>query len=194
MNHRRRNAAGPISPGPPSLPVVLALAALLASSVGCGYRFVEYAASARDGQPRRVAVVTLENDTYEPGVELLVSQAIRHEILGRGAFDLVALEETPDFVLRGRVNQVDSRSRSFTGDVLAREYEITLGFEVKVNRRTGKNPADASYSGRERYLASADAAVLRKNRQEALRYLSGLLARRVHDALDRALLDFAAQP
>ena len=48
---------------------------------------------------------------------------------------------------------------------------------------------DELYSAQEVYLASADAAVLRKNRQEALRYLSGLLATRVHDTLDREVLD-----
>jgi len=30
--------------------------------------------------------------------------------------------------------------------------------------------------------------VLRKNRREALRYLCGLLARRVHDSIDRHVL------
>ncbi len=177
MTHRLR-AASPFA-------IILWIAVVTS---GCGYRFVGYAPSHEGDEPRRIAVVTLENDSYEPGIELMVSQALRQEILGRGGLDLVSPGEAPDYTLRGRVLPVQTRSRSFTGDVLAREYEVTLRFEVRVAGGAGGALEDAQYEARELYLASADVAVLRKNRQEALRYLSGLLARRVHDALDRELL------
>jgi hypothetical protein len=168
--------------------LLVCIVSFLSGAFGCGYRFVGYDATQRDGEPRRIAVVTLENDSYEPGVELVVSQALRHEILGRGGLSLVDSGAAPDYTLRGRVLPVDTRSRSFTGDVLAREYEVTLRFQIRVDEAGGPGLDDAEFSAKELYLASADAAVLRKNRQEALRYLGGLLARRVHDKLDRELL------
>lgn len=164
------------------------LLALPIISAGCGYRFVHYQRAGDES--RRISVVTLQNDSQEAGVELLVSQALRHEILRRGGLELVSDPQNAHFALRGRVLPVQTRSRSFTGAVLAREYEVTLRLELRID----SGAADARSMGREEfaaseiYLASADAAVLRKNRREALRYLSGLLALRVHDSIDRELL------
>jgi len=167
----------------------LGLWLLALTLLGCSYRFVGYAATHEGGKPRRIAVVTLENDSYEPGIELMVSEALRREILSRGGFALVEPGASPDYTLRGRVLRLQTRSESFTGDVLAREYQVTLRFEVRLDGERGRLLDDELYSAQEVYLASADAAVLRKNRQEALRYLSGLLATRVHDTLDREVLD-----
>lgn len=155
---------------------------------GCGYRFVEYRGD--DEQRRRIAVVTLDNDSQEPGVELLASQALRHEILTRGGLGLIDDRKRADFTLRGRVLPVRTRSRSFTGVVLAREYEVSLRLELRVEGTDGVGGSllREEFEASEIYLASADAAVLRKNRQEALRYLCGLLASRVHDVMDRNLL------
>lgn len=161
---------------------------LLGCLLGCGYRFVQYGP---DGETRqKISVVTLVNDSAEPGVELLASQALRHEILARGGLGLSSDPSEADFTLRGRVLPIRTASRSFTGVVLAREYEVTLRLELRVDPLRPEDGAlsRTEFEATEIYLASADAAVLRKNRQEALRFLSGLLASRVHDAMDRDLL------
>lgn len=145
-------------------------------------------------EARQIAVVTLQNDSQEAGVELLVSEALRHEILQRGGLELVSDPDDADFRLRGRVLPVRTRSRSFTGVVLAREYEVTLRLDLQLDLRLDSEASDPrsiefeEFEASEIYLASADAAVLRKNRREALRYLSGLLASRVHDSIDRNVL------
>jgi outer membrane lipopolysaccharide assembly protein LptE/RlpB len=165
--------------------LALALPILL---VGCGYQFVRYQNTG--GEAQQIAVVTLQNDSQEAGVELLVSEALRHEILQRGGLELVSDPEAADFRLRGRVLPVRTRSRSFTGSVLAREYELTLRLDLRVDSKSTDTHSmeREQFTASEIYLASADSAVLRKNRQEALRYLSGLLARRVHDSIDRKVL------
>ena len=155
----------------------------------CGYRFVGYQVA---GEPQKnISIITLRNDSEEPGIELLASEALRHEVLSRGGLSLHADPRDADFVLRGRVLPVRTRSRSFTGVVLAREYEVTVKLELQVDPQRGQPGALSStvFSASEIYLASADSAVLRKNRLEALRYLCGLLASRVHDAIDRSVLD-----
>lgn len=164
---------------------MLVLATLL---TGCGYRFARY--TQPDGNAERICVVTLENDSEEAGVELLASESLRHEILTRGGLELISDPRRADYTLSGKVISVRTHSRSFTGVALAREYEIVLKLELQVvSNGTGPGAmARESFEAREIYSASADAAVLRKNRVEALRYLSGLLARRVHDSMDRRLL------
>ncbi len=170
--------------------IALVLSTLL---VGCGYRFVRYRAAGGDAP--RISVTTLQNDSEEAGIELLATEALRHEILTRGGLELVSGRETPQFVLQGRVLPLLTRSQTFTGSVLAREYGVTLRLELWVDSAaagTGSpghaGMAREEFGASEIYLASADVAVLRKNRTEALRYLSGLLASRAHDAIDRMLL------
>lgn len=162
-----------------------ALAVLLS---GCGYKLVQYADES--GEQLKIAIVTLANDSHEPGVELLATEALRREILSRGGLELISNPDRADYRLRGRVLPVKTRSRSFTGVVLAREYEITLGVEVIIDaaRKGRRSLGRERFEATEIYFASADVAVLRKNRQEALRYLSGLLAGRMHDSIDRELL------
>lgn len=162
-----------------TLPILLA---------GCGYQFVRYQSTGEEA--RQISVTTLQNDSQEAGVELLVSEALRREILQRGGLELVSDPDRADFRLRGRVLPVRTRSRSFTGSVLAREYEVTLRLDLRVDSHDpdARSMGSVEFEASEIYLASADAAVLRKNRREALRYLSGLLARRVHDSIDRHVL------
>jgi hypothetical protein len=60
---------------------------------------------------------------------------------------------------------------------------------LSATRRDGQElePALANLSESERYLASADVEVQRKNKQEALRRVSDMLAARFFDELGEAL-------
>ena len=110
--------------------------------------------------------------------------------LRRGGLRLVPDPDSATYTLRGRVMPVDTVGRSFTGSVRAVEYRITLQLELKIDGRAGSElefPRD-ELEASDLYLASADLEAGRKNRTEALRRLSGILASRVHDGIDRELL------
>ena len=79
---------------------------------GCGYKQVKYAQAL--GDARRVSVQTLSNDSDEPGIEMMVSEALRREFLRRGAVVLVEDPEKADLALRGRVLGI--RTRQLNGD------------------------------------------------------------------------------
>jgi len=161
--------------------VALGLAALVVSA--CGYTFVDYQAPPEG--LRSVSVKTFSNDTYEPGIELVVADALRREFLRRGALALVDEPEKADLVISGDIERIQTRSRSFTSVVLVLEWEITLELELDATLRDGtKIPVDEeAMRETERYLASADIEATRKNREEALRKLSRSLAVRAHDML-----------
>ena len=55
---------------------------------GCGYKQVTYGQSL--GAVRRVSIQTLSNESDEPGIEMMLSEALRREFLRRGAVSLVA--------------------------------------------------------------------------------------------------------
>jgi hypothetical protein len=164
-----------------ALPV--AALALIAGAVGCGYSLVRYGDGL--GDVRSVAVPTPQNDSYEAGVDLIVADALRREFLRRRGVRLVEDPARADLVLDGRVVAVEGRGRSFSSIAQALEYEVTLSLALAARRADGTPIALDSRSLREteRYLASADAEALRKNREEALRQAAAVLAGRVVDAL-----------
>jgi hypothetical protein len=166
----------------------LAVLALLAPAVGCsGYRFVRH----RDdlGDVRRVAVQPLRNESYEPGVEVLVTDALLREFQRHGAVAVVREPERADLVLSGAVSSLVTRSRAFSSVELALEFEVEMGIRLAARRADGSGVEIDSTLLREweLYLASADVEVERKNREEAIRRLATLLATRIHDALAEQL-------
>jgi hypothetical protein len=158
-----------------------ALLVLACAAAGCGYQLVDYARP--EGATRRVALPTLRNDSYEPGVELLVGDALRREFLRRGAFQLSDDPKTADVVISGSVRPLQTESTSFSSVVLALEFQVSLTLELNARRSDGSEVALDRRSLREteRYLASADVNALRRNREEALRRIASVLAVRVHD-------------
>jgi len=158
-----------------------ALILIASAELACGYQLVDYARP--ESGARRVALPTLRNDSYEPGVELLVADALRREFLRRGAFQLTDDPAAADLVVSGSVLPIQTSSTSFSSVVLALEYQVTLALKLHAARADGiEIPLDSrSLRETERYLASADVAALHRNREEALRRLASLLAVRVHD-------------
>jgi hypothetical protein len=150
---------------------------------GCGNKQLEYGRGL--GDARRVSIQTLSNDSNEPGIELMVSEALRREFLRRGAVSLTADAKDADLALRGRVLGIRTEPRSFSAAVLALEYSVTMEINIEVSRPDGELiPIDApSLRETEIYLASADLEAGRKNRDEALRRISGLIAARVYDSI-----------
>lgn len=165
-------------------PTVL-LAAVLAS--GCAYDFVRYGGGL--GDVRTVAIVTPRNEAFEPGIEYVVADALRREFLRRGAVRIVDDPAAADLVLRGLVPPLETRGRSFSSVVLALEYELSLTLELRAVRADGSAVAidPAALRETEIYVASADLEATRKNRDEAVRRLAGVVAGRVHDVLAERL-------
>jgi hypothetical protein len=165
---------------------VLVFVALLAS--GCGYSFVRYHGSL--GDVRRVAITTLKNDSYDAGLNTVVTDALVREFSRRGALVVVDDPSQADLVIGGRVLPLRTGGRSFTSVLLTLEYQVTLSLDLEVKRRDGSlvkiDPTAQTES--ELFTASADLEATRKNRDEALRRLSALLAGRVHDALFERLM------
>src|SRR5262245_12851206 len=161
------------------------LAIALAS--GCGYSLVGAGGSL--GDVKSVAVPALRNDSWEPGVEYVVGDALRREFLRRQGVRLVEDASRADLVLDGRVRTVRSRAATVDSLVLALEYEVTIELDVEAKRSDGTAvPLDReSLRDSERYLASADVQATRKNRTEALRRVAGVLAARVYVSLAETL-------
>jgi hypothetical protein len=159
---------------------------LLAVGSGCGYSVVGYG-SGFDGI-RTVAIETPENDTFVPGVEFVVADALRREFMRRGAVRVVADPASADLVLGGAVSKVSSSGRSFSSVIFSLEYELRLSLDLVARRADGEEIriGPRSLEESEYFLASADVEATRKNRDEALRRVATVLAERVHESLFEA--------
>jgi hypothetical protein len=164
--------------------VALALVGSLGAA-GCfaGYELVRYEGAL--GDVRTVAIEALENESFEPGVEAIVSDALATEFLRRRALRLVEDKGVADLVIGGAVEDVFVQSRTFSSIQFALEYSVTLRLRVDVRRRDGSEIEldDRALQDTDLYFASADVEAMRKNREEALRRVAVVLAGRVHDAL-----------
>ena len=158
-------------------------------STGCGYQAVRY--SETFGSGNRVALHGFRNDSFEAGVDSVVTDAFANEFMRRGALKIVTDPATADWVLTGTIAQLDTYNRSFSSVAFSLEYEVSMVLDVGLSRRDGTQIQldSASLRARERYLASADPEATRTNREEAIRRVAAVLASRAHDALyERASL------
>lgn|GEM_PF-981416 len=162
----------------------LAAAATLGGS-GCfaGYQLVRYENAL--GDVRTVAIEALENRSFEPGADAIVSDAIVSEFLRRGALELVDDKAAADLVIGGVVEEVAVQSRTFSSIQFALEYAVTVRLQLDVRRRDGTEVDldDRTMQESDLYFASADVEAMRKSREEAVRRVAAILAGRLHDGL-----------
>ena len=161
----------------------LAVLALAASGCFAGYEIVHYKNAL--GDVRTIAVEGLANETFEPGIEAIVSDAIVGEFIRRGALDVVDDAATADLVVDGAVQDMFVQSRTFSSIQFALEYAVTLKLRLEVKRRDGTKVDldDRILQESDLYFASADIETMRKNREEAVRRVSMIIAGRLHDSL-----------
>jgi hypothetical protein len=154
---------------------------------GCGYKLVRYEGAL--GDVASVAIETLANESYEPGIEYIVADAFRREFLRRGAVRLTDDSSGADLVLSGSVLPVETAGLSLSSVVLVIENQLTLSLAIQATRLDGVEVPIDSHALREseRYLVTGDVEATRKNREEALRRVAAVLAERVHDALAEVL-------
>lgn len=162
---------------------ILALLVLSLPSCFAGYQWVHYEGALGDVQT--VAIKGLRNQSLEPGVDSIVSDAIVTEFRRRGALRVVEDTALADLVIDGNVRSVQVTARSFSSIQFSLEYSLTMHLDVGVTRRDGTEVelGERSLSATELYFASADVEVIRRNREEAIRRVAVVMAGRIHDAL-----------
>lgn len=172
------------------LPARLAFAvtSLVAAALigGCGYT-VERTSSAIAADAPRMAIRTLSNDSAEPGLDRMVTEALRREWMRRGQVRLVEDPGGADLVLSGRVLPLQIQTRTLSSVVLALEQTVWLRVELELQSHAGDGTTRARtlpgslLRESEIFFASADLEASRKNRVEALRRVAGLVAERAAD-------------
>jgi len=161
------------------------LAAALWIATGCGYTLV--GSSGSSGHTLgRVVVHTPENGSGHAGIDLVVADALRREVMRRSGARLVDDDANADWVVSGKILPLQVQPASLSPVVLTLEYQVSLTLELSARARDGReikvDPREMRET--ERFLSSGDVEAQRKNRGEALQRVSRLLAARFLDHLD----------
>jgi hypothetical protein len=126
-------------------PALLASLACLALLVGCGYQFrVEgagptigsaAATSSSTSPPPRLVVRTLENNSFEPNLEVRYTNYLRHEFSSGSGAQIVPEAEAADLVLSGQILSVILPTLSFSRTTtLESRAEVVVIVKVEETR------------------------------------------------------------
>ena len=111
----RKRRMKTVTPGRPAwarILLSLGTAALLLSTAGCGYHFAERT-DAIPAELKTVAIPLWKNETAEPGIETIFTNAMVKEFARKGWLKPVAPGEA-DTILEGRIETIDVQPVSFS--------------------------------------------------------------------------------
>jgi outer membrane lipopolysaccharide assembly protein LptE/RlpB len=142
----------PTHAGPGPAAALVALAALLAASAGCGYR-LRGTGSALPPGLRSVCVPVFKNLTTRYELDVKLTRAVIDELVARGKMVVAADPAAADAVLDGEIVGFTARPIGFTGAGQADRYAITVTAKVALKERaTAKTIfADPSFVYQQEY-------------------------------------------
>ena len=175
----------------PALGALAAAAALWGLLAGCGYQF------RADGRPvgmeiRSLAIPLMTSTSSHIAFEPDFTKVIREEFISHASVPILPREQA-QLVLVGHVRDIQTDPLTYDLDPRTVEgYDVTYAatnsrrlrveLDAKlVGRATGKVVwSDSSLADEARFEVSADPLRTRYNQREALRRISGRLAKRVY--------------
>jgi outer membrane lipopolysaccharide assembly protein LptE/RlpB len=112
-------------------------AAMLLALAACGYHFTPVGGIVPEGA-KTIAIPVFINSTFEPYLDVEITQAVVDEFLTDGRLQVVSLENA-DLVLRGNVTKFELTPASYSGDGYVLSYNVGIGVNLSVEeRKSGK--------------------------------------------------------
>lgn len=161
-------------------------AALAAAAAGCGWRF----AGRTDAIPKELTTVSIplwQNDTSEPGLSTIFTNAAVKEFATKGWLRPVSGDRNADTILEGRIEFIDFQPLSFSSVAIELESRVTVSASVTLRRRDDRSVlwSTSRLVGQEEYDSTPDFNVNLRNREQAIRKLATDLAGTIHDEIFR---------
>ena len=166
---------------------VLCLAGMSILAAACGYQLGAHSCDS-DVTARNIAIPLFQNQSQEPRVENLFTEAFRDRIQALPCVSLCARSEA-DALLKGKILSVESYTVAVTEEFFAMEYRMRVVLAVSLVRSRDGEVLWQSDSLEEEvsFYASSEALLFKDNREEALMELSRRISER---AVDRILLGY----
>jgi hypothetical protein len=160
-------------------------AALCLAAAGCGYHFAERT-DAIPAELKTVAIPLWRNDTAEPGLETIFTNAVVKQFATRGWLEPVKAGEA-DTILEGRIETVDVSPVAFSSAAIELEDRVSVVASVTLKRKNDQSVlwSSSRVLGSEVYDSTPDFNVNLRNREQALRKVAADMAASLHDQIFR---------
>jgi hypothetical protein len=170
----------------PRTVVTLAGLSLLAM-VACGYRL---GAGSCESEviARTIAVPLFQNESHEPRLENLLTEAFRDRIQALPCVSLRSGKQA-DALLKGKILSAESHTVAVDEEFFAMQYRMRVVMAVSLVRSVDGEVLwrDGGLQEEVSFYASSDPLLFKDNREEALMDLASRMSER---AVDRMLLGF----
>jgi outer membrane lipopolysaccharide assembly protein LptE/RlpB len=130
-----------------------------------------------------IAIPTFVNKTFEPGIEVPLTQAFLREVIRDRRLKVVDRNEA-DSVLEGVIKYFRIYSVSYDRSGLATEYQTTLVIDLTLKKRTGEiHWQENNLSETRWYRASSDTLIAESNKDAAIQEIARFFAERVRNRI-----------
>jgi outer membrane lipopolysaccharide assembly protein LptE/RlpB len=152
----------------------------MVSAWGCGYQMVGKETHVPPGLTS-VAIPTFVNQTFEPGIEVLFTQAFLKGFIQDRRTKVVDRKEA-DSVLEGMIKSLEISSVSYDRSGLALEYQINVVMDLMLKKRSGeilwreKDLTEMTW-----YRTSSNALINEANKAAALQQAGRSMAERIRN-------------
>jgi outer membrane lipopolysaccharide assembly protein LptE/RlpB len=143
--------------------------------LGCGYQMVGMETHRPPGITS-IAIPTFVNQTFEPGIEVPLTQGFLREFIQDRRVKVVDRKEA-DSILEGVIKSFQIHSISYDRSGIAQEYETTVKLDLTLRRRNGEIlwiQKDLTES--RTYRVSTSPLMTESNKASALQSLGRLMA------------------
>ena len=146
--------------------------------VGCGYQMVGKETHVPPGL-NSVAVPTFNNQTFEPGIEIPLTQAFLREFIQDRRVNVVGRAEASS-VLEGVVKYFRIYSVSYNPSGFVQEYQTDMILDITLKDREGKVLwQEKDFTEHAWFRASSSGLINEANKQVAIQEAGKLIAGRI---------------
>lgn len=145
---------------------------------GCGYQ-IAGSSTHLPGGVASVAIPTFRNQTLEPGIEVLLTQAFLREFTFDGRVKVLRRKEA-DTILEGTVKNFRIQSVSYNESGLVQEYQVLITVDIALMKSSGDVLWKENNLTEIRWYRASFGGVLNESAKgEAVQELGKILAERV---------------
>jgi outer membrane lipopolysaccharide assembly protein LptE/RlpB len=147
---------------------------------GCGYQMVGKETHVPPGL-NSIAIPTFKNRTFEPGIEVLFTQAFLREFILDRRVNVVDRAQA-DSLLEGVITDFRIYSVSYDRSGLVLEYQTNVVLDVTLKDRTGKVLwEERNFSETQWFRASSNVLTSEANKAAAIQQIGRLVAERLRN-------------
>jgi outer membrane lipopolysaccharide assembly protein LptE/RlpB len=148
--------------------------------IGCGYQMVGKETHVPPGL-NSVAIPTFKNQTFEPGIEVPLTQAFLREFIQDRRVNVVDRAEA-DSVLEGVIKYFRIYSVSYDKSGFVMEYQTDITLDLTLKKRTGEVLwEEKGFSETRWFRASSNVLTNETNKAAALQQIGRFVAERIRN-------------